>query len=281
MHCHSNFSDGVFSPKTLLEQEEKEELIIFSITDHDALEGTKIAYELASEFSFLYLTGIELSAKHKGLKTEILGYNLDTNKSKISKKLKFVQEARKRRILKILNKLSDIGLKLSIEDINNQVGAGSSPGRPHFARALIGKNYVQSVDEAFRMYLGEGKPGYVPREKFEPKEAIELIHAVNGIAVLPHPLLIEIENFIKLEDYLDTLLSWGLDGIEIFYNYEHVSPSIPEKRRKEGTEMLRKYCKKNDLLITGGSDFHGDKVRLGEVYVPERIIESLLSYFKV
>lgn len=280
MHSHSSFSDGIFSPLELMEFAEKEKLVIFSITDHDTLEGTEIAQDLANNYSFLYLTGIEISARYEGLKTEILGYNLDLAKAKMSDKLTYVQDARKRRILKILEKLNSIGLELTLEDIKKQVGAGSSPGRPHFARALIEKKYAKNINEAFEIYLGEGKPGYVRRETFEPKKAIELIHDANGVAVLPHPLLINIEDFSELESYLDTLLSWGLDGIEIFYNYSHVTPIIPKKRLRNGLEIMKKYSKKNNLLITGGSDFHGDTGRLGEVSVPTEVVESLIEYFK-
>jgi len=280
MHSHSNYSDGIFSPLELMEFAEKEKLLIFSITDHDTIEGTEIARKIAHNYSFIYLTGIELSARFEGLKTEILGYKLDLDKAKMIDKLTFVQAARERRILKILDKLNAIGLDITLEDIKKQVGAGKSPGRPHFARVLIEKNYVKTISEAFEVYLGEGRPGYVRRETFEPAEAIEIIHSANGIAVLPHPLLIDIDDFDELESYFDTLLSWGLDGIEIYYNYSHVTPIISERRLKRGLEMMKRYSKKNDLLITGGSDFHGDIGRLGEVSIPEEIIESLIEYFR-
>ena len=280
MHSHSNFSDGVFSPLELMEFAEKEKLVIFSITDHDTLEGTEIAQNIANKYSFLYLTGIEISARYEGLKTEILGYNLDIAKAKLEEKLVYVQNARERRILKILDKLNSIGLDITLKDIERQVGAGSSPGRPHFARALIEKKYVKSINEAFEIYLAEGRPGYVRRETFEPAEAIELIHSTNGVAVLPHPLLIDVANISELETYFDTLLSWGLDGIELYYNYKHITPSIPQRRLKKGIEMMKKYSRKNNLLVTGGSDFHGDSGKLGEVFVPTEVIENLLDYFK-
>ncbi|MFW9853165.1 MAG: PHP domain-containing protein [Candidatus Thorarchaeota archaeon] len=280
MHSHSNFSDGIFSPLELMELAEKEQLTIFSITDHDTLEGTEIANENAKNYSFLYLTGIEISARYEGLKTEILGYNLDVTKAKMGDKLIYVQDAREKRILTILDKLNSIGLELTLEDIEKQIGAGSSPGRPHFARALVEKNYVKSINEAFEIYLAEGRPGYVRRETFEPTEAIELIHSANGVAVLPHPLLIDIADISELETYFDTLLSWDLDGIEIYYNYNHVTPRIPQKRLKKGLEMMKKYSRKNDLLVTGGSDFHGDTGKLGEVFVPTEVTESLLEYFR-
>jgi predicted metal-dependent phosphoesterase TrpH len=280
MHSHSNFSDGIYSPLELMEFAEKEKLVIFSITDHDTLEGTEIAEDLANNYSFLYLTGIEISARYKGLKTEILGYNLDLNKAKIGDKLTYIQEARKRRTLKILDKLNSIGFELTLEDIEKQIGVGSSPGRPHFARALLEKKYVKSFNEAFENYLGWGKPGYVQRETLEPAEAIELIHSANGVAVLPHPLLIPIQKISELETYIDILLSWGLDGIEIYYNYSHVTPNIPKKRLKEGLEFMKRYCRKNDLLVTGGTDFHGDIGKLGKVFVPTEVVERLLEYFK-
>lgn len=190
-----------------------------------------------------------------------------------------LQEARKKRIHKIISKLTEIGLEISYEDILDQIGEGVSAGRPHCARVLVAKGYVNSVSEAFDKYLGEGKPGYVKRETIEPKEAMSLIHSAKGTAVLPHPLLVEDTNLEKLRYYLDLLLEWGLEGIEIYYNYKYHCPFISDNKVKRGVRFLKEYCRKHDLLMTGGSDFHQYKPIFGNIAVPEDDIKKLLEHF--
>ena len=279
MHCHSKFSDGVLSPKELLLLAQKKELSLFSITDHDTIYGTSIAKEESEKYPFIYLTGIELSSRFQNQKIEILGYNFSTLNIAFKEKLEFLQSARKRRIHKIINKLEEIGIKITHDDILLQIKDGVSAGRPHIARALVEKGYVKDVTEAFNVYLGEGKPGYVQRETIEPKEAIKLIHSAGGIAFLPHPLLIDVENIGRLEYYLDLLLSWGLEGIEVYYNYEYHFPHFSEKAVKKSIKFLINYCKRNNLLMSGGSDFHEYESFFGNVFVPQREIKRLIHHF--
>ncbi len=279
MHCHSNFSDGLYTPKKLLESAAREALDVFSITDHDNLEGTKIAKEISTDYSFLYLTGIEISARYEGQKIEILGYNFDPTNENLQKKLVFLQDARKERVHKIINKLNEIGIKIILEDVVEQIGSAASPGRPHFARAMMKRKYVTSVTEAFDLFIGEGKPAYVRRVTITPKEAIELITEAGGIAVLPHPLYVEYSDLKKLKDILDMLLSWGLHGVEVYYNYRKSLAALSKKQEQIATEFLLEYCKSNNLLITGGTDFHGDTGKIGEVIVPNEIINDIITYF--
>jgi len=281
LHCHSSFSDGILTPQQLLEMAEKESLSIFSITDHDSIKGTAIANKASENYSFSYITGIEISAKYKQEKIEILGYNFNTDNSAFKQSLVRLQNARRDRIYKILEKLQEIGIDIIIEDVIKEVGDASSPGRPHFARVLKAKGHVSSVKEAFNEYLAEGRPAYVSRLTIEPKEAIELVNRANGIAVLPHPLFVEKHDLNKLEGLLDLLVSWGIKGIEVCYNYEYAFSDFPAKKIQKVTKFLWDYCKQNDLLVTGGSDFHGEKGRLGGVYVPKEYILQLQSFFNL
>ena len=281
MHSHTNFSDGIYTPKKLLELAKMERLRLFSITDHDTIEGTILAERLASDYPFDYLTGIELSARLENTKIEILGYNLDSTSTRLTEKMDFLQEKRKERILKILQKLEELNLDITYEDVVMQIGSGVSPGRPHLARAMIEKKLVNDINEAFEKYIGNGKPAYIRRETIVPKEAIELIRSGNGVAVLPHPLLVEGDNLHKLEEYLDLLVSWNLEGVEVYYDYDHIKSFLSKKKIRVGTKFLYDYSKKNDLLITCGSDFHGDSGRLGSVKIPDEEIKNILTYFNL
>jgi len=281
LHCHSSFSDGIFTPQQLLKMAEEERLTIFSITDHDSVKGTVIAKRESVNYSFSYITGIEISARYKQEKIEILGYNFNADNSAFKQSLVKLQNARRDRIYKILAKLQEIGIDIIFDDVIKEVGDASSPGRPHFARALKQKGIVSSVKEAFNEYLAEGRPAYVPRLTIEPKEAIQRINKANGIAVLPHPLFVEKHNLKKMEELLDLLISWGMKGIEVYYNYENAFSNFSTKKIQEVTKFLIDYCKQNDLLVTGGSDFHGDKGTLGGVYVPKEYILQIQSFFNL
>ncbi len=281
LHCHSSFSDGIFTPQQLLKIAENKRLTIFSITDHDSVSGTAIAKRESANYSFSYITGIEISARYKQEKIEILGYNFNADNSAFKQSLVKLQNSRKERIYKILAKLHEIGIDISYDDIIKEVGNASSPGRPHFARAMKTKGYVNSVKEAFTEYLAEGRPAYVPRLTIEPKEAIRLINQANGIAVLPHPLFVEKHDLGRMEELLDLLISWGIRGIEVYYNYENIFTNFPAKKILGVKNFLLDYCKQKDLLVTGGSDFHGDKGGLGEVYVPKEYILQIQSFFNL
>ncbi len=281
LHCHSSFSDGIFTPLQLLEMAEKEKLTIFSITDHDSVRGTAIANKESVNYSLSYITGIEISARYKQEKIEILGYNFNADNSAFKQSLVKLQNARRDRIYKIVAKLQEIGLNIIFEDVIKEVGDASSPGRPHFARALKTKGYVGSIKEAFNEYLAEGRPAYVPRLTIEPEEAIQRINKANGIAVLPHPLFVEKHDLKKMEELLDMLISWGLKGVEVYYNYENAFSNFPTKKIQKVTKFLLGYCKQNDLLVTGGSDFHGDKGTLGGVFVPKEYILQIQSFFNL
>lgn len=262
-----------------MELAENENLSIFSITDHDTVQGTELAEQLSNQFSFQYLAGIELSARYKGKKIEVLGYNFNTRNQNLKDKLNELQNARRDRITKILEKLRDIDIEVTLDEVLEEVGTAQSPGRPHFARTLVKKGYVKSVPEAFDKFLNEGKPAYVRRKTLDTKEAFKLVHQANGVAILPHPLYIEAYDMKKLETILDLLLSWNLEGIEVYYNYYHTGFNLSKKLMDKAIEFLKEYCKKNDLLVTGGTDFHGDSGILGDIPISDENIKLLLDYF--
>jgi len=241
--------------------------------------GTQIAEELSANYSFLYLTGIEISARYEKQKIEILGYNFDPNNTNLISRLKHLQDARKDRIQKILTKLEEIEISISFEEIVKQLGSAISAGRPHFARALIAKGYVSSIDEAFEKYLAEGRPAYVRRVTIQPDEAIKIIHDAKGVAVLPHPLFIEVKDLDKLERMLLMLLDWGLDGIEVYYDYKNSLSFLSANQLTKVVNFLKIFSHENDLLITAGTDYHGDRGKIGDIDVPDEVIQNLINYF--
>ncbi|MHA1397265.1 MAG: hypothetical protein ACTSSF_06110, partial [Candidatus Heimdallarchaeaceae archaeon] len=124
------------------------------------------------------------------------------------------------------------------------------------------------------------RPAYVKRETISPKDAITLIHQAGGVAVLPHPLYVEVLDISKLQKYLDLLLKWGLDGIEVYYNYRESLSEISKEKINEAILFIEEFCEKNNLLKTAGSDFHGDIGNLGDVEVPEKLGSEIIEFFK-
>lgn len=245
LHTHSTASDGTYSPKELVLLAKKEGLSALALTDHDTIDGLKEAYDTAREVGLPFLCGVEISVKFNGPgHFHLLGYFLSPELAGLEEMLKKLKEARKRRNEIMIEKLQALGIEITLEELKN-VTSGEI-GRPHIAKLLMEKGVVKTLDEAFERYLKKGAPAYVPKALLTPEEAIEEILSNKGIPVMAHPVTLKVDkDFLKR--YLYELKEKGLKGIEVFYT-EH-SPSF--------TQFLLDLAKKLDLLITGGSDFHG------------------------
>ncbi len=187
------------------------------------------------------IPGIELSADYSGEEVHILGYFIDIKSSALSDYLTIFREARKERFLKMVEKLHRLGIDIKV-DLDSFEGE-KSLGRPHLAREMVEQGCVSSMEEAFTKYLGDQCPAYVEKFKISVKEAIDMIHESGGIAVLAHPGLLK-----KMDDVINLSITNGIDGIEVFH------PKNPKYVEKK----LYEIAFKNNLAITGGTDFHGD-----------------------
>ncbi|HHY19251.1 MAG TPA: PHP domain-containing protein [Firmicutes bacterium] len=265
LHLHTTYSDGSRTPEELVLVTKDFQAI--AITDHDTTEGVVPALSIVKKqrLSLKVIPGIELSSVLGDSEVHILGYGIDPASPELLQKTKSLKQERIERIRQTVDKLTTIGFPLSYQELP----ITGLPGRSHVARLMVKKGYVKSVDEAFRMYLNPQKPGYVPRNKLSPKDAVSLIHQAKGVAVLAHPGLLTIE----LTDSL--LQEIPVDGIEVFH-----SAHTPKD-----TLRFEEFAKTNDLLITGGSDCHGpkgkDRELLGLVDLPEKYLYELLEFMDV
>jgi len=176
----------------------------------------------------------------------ILGYGMRLDDPELNGTLEKLQDARKDRNPQIIARLNKLGIALGLEELEREAGDGQ-PGRPHIAKLLVRKGIVRTIDEAFDRYLGNGKPAYVDKFRIESSQAIELINGAGGIPVLAHPCLLELESDQQLDEILREMMSMGLKGLEVYFS-EH----SPEQTRRYAE--LAQRC---DLLMTGGTDFHG------------------------
>jgi len=263
LHCHTTASDGLLPPRELVFLAREKGLSFLAITDHDTMKGLGEAEEAGREWGVRIVPGLEISTDSTGEEIHILGYFCRSGHGPLEEKMEEMREGRRARIVRMVEKLREAGLELAEEEVFARV-KGETPGRVHVAQALLRRGYVATVEEAFSRYLSRGRPGYVPRPRLHPREAVSLVREAGGVPVLAHPGLGRRELVLAI---LPELLEEGLGGIEVYY---------PE-HQPEDIALYSELCRRWDLIPTGGSDFHGPGHRgeLGGVEVTEQVVEAL------
>ena len=265
-HNHSTFSDGVLSPKALVDLAYDNGVRILALTDHDITDGLPHAFAAASAYPDLTLVpGIEMSTDIPGNEVHILGYFIDWHDRDFQSSLARFQESRLNRGRSMVEKLREMGKDITWERVTEIAGEGAV-GRPHIAQALLEKHLVATIHEAFDLYLSRNGPAYVELEKMTPEEVIELLLSVGGLPVLAHP-----RDLSGLDDLLAAWKAAGLVGMEVYYqDYDPIE-----------IERLKNLADKFELIPLGGSDYHGlggPHERLpGHIPLPEAPVERLFS----
>ncbi len=262
LHLHTTASDGSFTPEELVLKAKELGFSTIAITDHDTVDGIKVAQKLAQEVDLEVIPGIEMNTDYQNTEIHILGYYIDYKDPNFLDVLVSLQEARYNRVKEIINKLNLLGLKIEFSEVL-KLAEGGALGRPHIAQIMLDKGYVETWRQAFDDYIGRHAPAYVERKKLTPKDAIRLIKDAGGVPVIAHPLLME------RDQLLTNLLDWGIEGVEV-YHTEHT---------EDDSNRYLKFAQENDLIITAGSDCHGPKrkggVLLGKIKAPYLIVENL------
>lgn len=278
LHVHSTFSDGSETTEKLVKLAAEAKLAAFALTDHDTTDGYKSLYEAASkhnvgipkEDQLEVLPGVEISAAYKNKDIHILGLLVDPNDSEFNALLKAAEKERISRNIKMIENLKSAGIPISYEEI-----VASAPDsiitRAHFGKYLVEKGIVNDYPSAFEKYLGDNTPYYVARKFTSPKDAIEGIIKAGGVPVLAHPIIYRLP-IPDLEALVDTLITYGLRGIETLYS----------SHSKQDENYVRGLAKRKRLVITGGSDFHGKPkpainlgIGRGNLRIPYSILENL------
>ncbi|AJG40176.1 phosphoesterase [Thermotoga sp. RQ7] len=242
LHVHTKASDGSFSTEELVDMALERKIEVISVTDHDTVEGIQ---DVPRKEGVIFIPGVEISAEYPRT-LHILGYRVDPSHPQLRKTLQDLQNFRMERNRMMIEKMNRMGFQITMEELLEEAG-GELIGRLHFAHLMVKKGYVSSYQEAFDRYLAKGKPLYMDKKRLQPDKAIELIVAAGGIPVLAHPYQSE-EDEERLEQLVRRLVDYGLRGIEAFYS-QHSS---------EQTAFYLKLAKKYDLLVTAGTDFHGE-----------------------
>jgi predicted metal-dependent phosphoesterase TrpH len=253
LHAHTTASDGTLSPTQLVELAFQNDLKAVAVTDHDTIDGVAEATKAGKRLGVEVVPGIEISAIWPTGTLHILGYLLDIRNPKLTETLKAFREARDDRNPRILAKLDELGVGVTMDEVRSRAG-GDVIGRPHIAQAMLARGHVKTVREAFDKYLGDKGAAFVDKECMKPADAICAIHDAGGLAVLAHPRWLKWEDESGLEWAVLTLKEAGIDGIECYHSDHDASDET----------MYEKLARRHDLLITGGSDFHGHaKVDIG------------------
>lgn len=242
LHIHSTASDGTEVPADIIKRCSEMGLELCSITDHDNVDSQAAAITESTRLGVPYITGVEISAQYTG-ELHILGYGMDLRNIVFSDFMEELRAFRVERTYEFIRRLREVGADITLEDVVRNA-EGNTLGRPHVALALVEKGYARTYDEAFSRFLNEGGLCYVNRRKLLPKEAIELIRAAGGTAVLAHPGLVTTDDFPSL---LRWLVDMGLEGIEAHY------PAHSDAEQAAFLSLADDF----DLLVTCGSDFHG------------------------
>jgi 3',5'-nucleoside bisphosphate phosphatase len=271
LHLHTTASDGVLRPSELVRYAEKKGLQAIAITDHDTIEGLEEGLSEGERIGFEVISGVEISAKHSPGSMHLLGYFLDTRNPLLNERLQYLQKARAERNPKIIEKLNQLGVNITYEEVA-KVSGGGQVGRPHFAHILIEKGYVRNFQEAFERYLKKGAPAYVEKVRFSADEALHFIKEAGGVSVLAHPRTLGFDKPSELEKFISQLVELGLKGMEVYYP-EHSPSDVANYKALAG---------RYGLLMTGGTDYHGIEgndldvgIGRGEMKIPYSIVENL------
>jgi hypothetical protein len=274
LHIHSTASDGSYSPVEIIEMAQNIQLKAIAITDHDTIDGSRIAIQSGIPSSLDFVTGVEISTAVPSFckassSIHMLGYFIRLDDPDLNNTLDELQEARKERTPQIIEKLNQLGVDITEKDVLNQLG-DRLPGRPHIADILLKKKVVSSFQEAFDKYLGKDKAAYVEKYRLDPEKAIKVILGAGGLPVLAHPVLLKIQSTEELDRLIEYLKDIGLMGIEVIY------PEHSSEHMKTYNRLAEKY----NLVITGGTDFHGaykPGVQIGDLHVPYSVYERMLE----
>jgi len=270
LHCHSTASDGSEAPEAVIELAAAAGLSAVALTDHDGLAGLARAAAHADELGIAFVPGCEVSCSFQPGSMHVLCYFIEDVPGPLRDALTGLRADREQRNDALIGRLAELGIPVSRDEVEAEAGSAVI-GRPHFAAVLVRHGVVASVTEAFDTYLAKGRPGYVGRDDIEAGEVIAHANATGGVAVLAHPLSLELTP-AALDRLLHALCEEGLGGMEC--EYASYDPSTREE--------LRRLAGGHGLVATGGSDFHGRyKPGLfvgtgrGDLAVPDEALEAL------
>ncbi|MDQ6665568.1 MAG: PHP domain-containing protein [Acidobacteriota bacterium] len=272
LHTHTSQSDGTFSPAELVREAVSIGLEAMAISDHDTLTGYEAATETAQAMGFDLICGIELSTKFHGYAAHLLGYFLHKPpEDSFRNWLGAVQRSRHERNVRLIDRLQALGVDITLAEV--EAKGKSLTGRPHFAKVLVEKGYVEDITQAFQEFLDESAKGYVERQEPDLADAVAAIANSGGLPSIAHPIRLARNDYLKVDELVREMKDFGLRGLEVYHS-DHKPADV---------EHYRALAGRFGLVATGGSDFHGankPNIRLGKgingnLDIPATVLEKL------
>lgn len=274
LHTHSTASDGSDQPARLVDLAVETGLASLALTDHDTQQGIAEAKAAAASSGLELIPGVELSLNYERGGMHLVVLWLESGDGPLQDRLAALRDGRDTRNLEIVDRLTSIGLPVTIEEIEAEAGGGSV-GRPHIAAVMVARGYAPDIRTAFELWLGSGRPGYVGRDRLDPEEAIALARESGGVPVLAHPHTLGVTTAPDMADLLTRLKRAGLIGLEAHYG------AYRRHERDGYADLARRF----DLIPSGGSDYHGTyKPGLmlgsgyGDLVVPGSLLDELREH---
>jgi 3',5'-nucleoside bisphosphate phosphatase len=250
-HMHTTFSDGNCTPEELAAMNARVGTRVVALSDHDTMNGHARMKEACASHGVDFVPAVEMSVDLLGKEIHVLAYFVSTEHTALRDALDESLKARRAHLTGALAKLAALGFELTVEEVLAHAG-DQSVGRPHIARAMLKRGYVTSLDDAFRRYLGDGKPGHLPRKHVGAAEMIALVNQAGGVCSSAHPGI-----YGHDEHKLGLLRDMGMKAVEVYHSDHSPSDVI----------YYLRLCDALGLVPSGGSDFHGQAtkphVRLG------------------
>lgn len=269
LHLHSTYSDGTFTPTKVVEKAHSLGLKCISLTDHDIISGVAEAAAAAEKVNLKFINGIELTAIEDGKEYHILGYFIDIKNKALNKHIDEGLRKNKERLKEIIKKLNAINFDITFEEVDALAG-GRNPGRPHIARVLLSRGYIESIQAAFDRYIGSNCSCYIESDGIGLRESYDLLLGAGGIPSVAHPGYLGRAEMFTEADILKHR-DLGAMAIEVFHT----------KHDPFMVSAYLKMAKDFEMGITGGSDCHGDlyaKVLMEKCFVPDWVGEKFLEF---
>lgn len=261
LHVHTTFSDSTLTPREVIQECLWHGIDTVAITDHDTIEGVADAIAEGEEVGVRVIPGVEMTAYDVLREIHIVGLFIDIRNEHLLDVLARGLEARRLRVFEIVRLLRKLDVNVSAEEVFQIAGAGA-PGRPHVARAMVRHGHVQTFPDAFKYYIGNDGPAYVPKYQLTAAQVVGAIHGAGGVSVVAHP-------GARLPDEsVRELIAGGVDAIEVYH------PLHTYDKEKKYLKMAEEL----GALISGGSDSHGiarEWSRIGAVYLGRGLLHKL------
>lgn len=249
LHTHSTASDGSLSPSELVNYAHSKGIQVLALTDHDCVDGILEAQEEAKKIGLTFIPGIEISVDWPTGEFHLLGLGLKNQSSELKKIIDFVEQERVNRNVLMAQKLQECGINITYEELVEHFHT-ENLGRPHFAELMVQKGYIKQRQQAFDLYFAKDRKCYVDRKGAPLEESVKAIKKSGGIPVQAHPMSMYV-SWGKMENTMIEIQSAGVQGLEAYHPGVRLSEAL----------RLEELARKLDMIVTAGSDFHGEKVR--------------------